>query len=170
MAIDYGLAVGLSERHLIAALLITQFVGFPAALAFGRLGARFGAKPLILVGLAAYVVAAIWSYFMRAAWEFYVLAIIVGLVQGGVQLLSRSLFARMIPAQRSAEFFGFYNMVGRVGSVVGPLLVGFTALLSGSSRASIVVVLVLFIGGGFLLLFVDEKRAISACHERSLPE
>lgn len=162
MAVDYGLAIGLSERDLIAALLITQFVGFPAALAFGRLGAIFGARPMILVGLAVYVVATIWSYFMRDAWEFYVLATIVGLVQGGVQLLSRSLFARIIPADRSAEFFGFYNMVGRVGTVLGPLLVGFTALLSGSSRASILVVLVLLAGGGLLLLLVDEKQAMNA--------
>jgi UMF1 family MFS transporter len=162
MAVDYGLAIGLSERDLIGALLITQFVGFPAALAFGRLGAIFGAKPMILVGLVVYVAAAIWSYFMRAAWEFYVLAVIVGLVQGGVQLLSRSLFARIIPAERSAEFFGFYNMVGRVGTVLGPLLVGVTAVLSGSSRASILVVVVLFVGGGLLLLLVDEKRAMQA--------
>jgi len=160
MAVDYGLAVGLAERHLIAALLITQFVGFPAAIVFGRLGGRFGARPMILVGLGAYVAAAIWSYFMRAAWEFYVLAVIVGLVQGGVQLLSRSFFARMIPAARSAEFFGFYNMVGRVGTVVGPLLVGFTAVLTGSSRASILVIIVLFAGGGLMLLAVDEKRAV----------
>jgi len=162
MAVDYGLAVGLSERHLIAALLITQFIGFPAALAFGRLGARFGAKPMILIGLAAYVVAAVWSYFMRAAWEFYVLAVLVGLVQGGVQLLSRSFFARIIPVARSAEFFGFYNMVGRVGTVVGPLLVGFTALLSGSSRASILVIVVLFGGGALLLLWINEKQAMEA--------
>ena len=166
MAVDYGLAVGLGERDLIAALLITQFVGFPAAIAFGRLGARFGAKPMILVGLAAYVAAAIWSYSMRAAWEFYVLAIIVGLVQGGVQLLSRSLFARIIPADRSGEFFGFYNMVGRVGTVVGPLLVGFTALLSGSSRASILVIVVLFVAGGAMLMFVDETKAIRAANVR----
>jgi UMF1 family MFS transporter len=160
MAIDYGLAIGLGERELIAALLITQFVGFPAAIAFGHLGARFGARPMILVGLGAYVMASVWSYFMQAAWEFYVLAVIVGLVQGGVQLLSRSFFARIIPPGRSAEFFGFYNMVGRVGTVVGPLLVGFTALATGSSRASIAVIVVLFIGGGLLLLLVDEEQAI----------
>jgi UMF1 family MFS transporter len=165
MAVDYGLAVGLGERDLIVALMITQFVGFPAAIAFGHLGARFGARRMILVGLAAYVFAAVWSYFMQSAWEFYVLAIIVGLVQGGVQLLSRSFFARIIPAGRSAEFFGFYNMVGRVGTVVGPLLVGFTAILTGSSRASILVVVLLFAGGAVMLLFVDEERAIRAARE-----
>ena len=162
MAVDYGLAIGLFERDLIVALLITQFVGFPAAILFGRLGVRFGARRMILVGLAAYVAATVWSYFMRAAWEFYVLAGVVGLVQGGVQLLSRSFFAHIIPAGRSAEFFGFYNMVGRVGTVVGPLLVGLAAIASGSSRASILVVLVLFAGGGILLHFVDEKRAVEA--------
>jgi UMF1 family MFS transporter len=99
---------------------------------------------------------------MRSAWEFYVLAMLVGLVQGGVQLLSRSFFARIIPADRSAEFFGFYNMVGRVATVVGPLLVGFTAITTGSSRASIAVIVVLFVAGGVLLVFVDEERAIRA--------
>ena len=159
MAVDYGLALGLGERDLIVALLVTQFVGFPAALAFGRLGARFGARRMILVGLAGYVVATAWSYFMRAAWEFYVLAIVVGLVQGGVQLLSRSFFARIIPAGRSAEFFGFYNMVGRVATIVGPLLVGVAAITTGSSRASILVIVVLFVAGGALLLLVDEDDA-----------
>lgn len=160
MAVDYGLALGLGERDLILALLITQFIGFPAAIAFGRLGARFGARPMILLGLSAYVLAAVWSYFMRFAWEFYVLAGLVGLVQGGVQLLSRSFFARIIPPAQSAEFFGFYNMVGRVATVVGPLLVGFTALATGSSRASILVIVVLFVAGGVLLLFIDEARAL----------
>ena len=162
MAVDYGLALGLDQRDLIVALLVTQFIGFPAAIAFGRLGARFGAQRMIVAGLAAYVVAAAWSYFMRSAWEFYVLAMLVGLVQGGVQLLSRSFFARIIPADRSAEFFGFYNMVGRVATVVGPLLVGFTAITTGSSRASIAVIVVLFVAGGVLLVFVDEERAIRA--------
>ncbi len=160
MAVDYGLALGLGERDLILALLITQFIGFPAAIAFGRLGARFGARPMILLGLSAYVLAAVWSYFMRFAWEFYVLAGLVGLVQGGVQLLSRSFFARIIPPAQSAEFFGFYNMVGRVATVVGPLLVGFTALATGSSRASILVIVVLFVAGGVMLLFIDEARAL----------
>jgi UMF1 family MFS transporter len=161
MALDYGLAIGLGQRDLILALLITQFIGFPSALAFGRLGVRFGARRMILVGLGAYAFATVWSYFMRSSWEFYVLAGIVGLVQGGVQLLSRSFFAQIIPAGQSAEFFGFYNMVGRVATVVGPLLVGLAAITTGSSRASILVVLVLFAGGGAVLLFVDEKRAMA---------
>ncbi len=168
MAVDYGLAVGLGERDLIVALLMTQFIGFPAAIAFGRLGARFGARPMILLGLVAYVLAAVWSYFMRFAWEFYVLAALVGLVQGGVQLLSRSFFARIIPAAQSAEFFGFYNMVGRVATVVGPLLVGFTALATGSSRASILVIVVLFVAGGVMLLFVDEARALQVAASSDL--
>jgi UMF1 family MFS transporter len=169
MALDYGLAIGLGQRDLILALLITQFIGFPAALAFGRLGVRFGARRMILVGLGAYAFATVWSYFMRSAWEFYVLAGIVGLVQGGVQLLSRSFFAQIIPAGQSAEFFGFYNMVGRVATVVGPLLVGLAAITTGSSRASILVVLVLFASGGVVLLFVDEKRAIATAQTSRRP-
>jgi UMF1 family MFS transporter len=168
MAVDYGMAIGLDERHLIIALLITQFVGFPAAIAFGRFGARFGARRMILFGLGGYMVATGWSYFITATWEFYVLAIIVGMVQGGVQLLSRSLFARIIPARQSAEFFGFYNMVGRVATVVGPLLVGITAIMTGSSRASILVIVVLFVAGALLLLAVNEDEAVRVAQESNV--
>jgi UMF1 family MFS transporter len=156
MAVDYGMALGLDEKHLITALLITQFVGFPAAIAFGRLGSRIGPKPGIYLGIAGYFVAIVWSYFMRSTWEFYVLAIIVGLVQGGVQALSRSLFARLAPRGRSAEFFGFLTMSGRFAAIAGPLLVGVTALATGSSRSSVLVIAALFVAGAFVLSLVDE--------------
>ena len=165
MAVDYGLALGLDQRALIVALLITQFVGFPAAIGFGHLGARFGPKRMILVGIGVYVAATTWSYFMRSTWEFYALAIIVGMVQGGVQLLSRSLFARLIPSGSSAEFFGFYNMVGRFGAIVGPLLVGTVAITTGSSRGAILVVVVLFVAGGLMLLLVDEEEGVRVARE-----
>src|SRR5213593_951076 len=124
MAVDYGMALGLDEKHLIIALLITQFVGFPAAIAFGHLGARIGAKTGIGIGIGVYVAAIMWSYVMASTWEFYVLAVVIGLVQGGVQSLSRSLYAHMVPQSNAAEFFGFYNMLGKFAAVLGPLLVG----------------------------------------------
>ncbi|MDF1555364.1 MAG: MFS transporter [Deferrisomatales bacterium] len=157
MAVDFGLSIGLDHKSLITALLLVQFVGFPAALVFGRLGQRIGAKRGILLGLAVYLGVTVWGAFLDSAAEFYGLAVAIGLVQGGVQALSRSLFARMVPTSRSAEFFGFYNMMGKFAAVVGPLLMGWVGLLTGSSRASILAVAVLFLVGGGLLLTVDEE-------------
>jgi UMF1 family MFS transporter len=158
MALDYGMALGFRDTDLIVALLITQFIGFPASIAFGRLGARLGAKAGITIGLLTYVAATLWAYRMGSVSEFYALAAIVGLVQGGVQALSRSLFARIMPADRAGEFFGFYNMLGKFAVVLGPLLVGVTALATGSSRASVLVLAALFLAGGILLHFVDERE------------
>jgi len=151
MAVDYGMAVGLQSADLLKALLLTQFVAFPAALLFGRLGDRWGARRGVLLGLVVYVALTIWAYFLDSALEFYLMAATLGLVQGGVQSLSRSMYGRMVPAGKSAEYFGFYNMVGKFGTVLGPALMGAVALATGSSRASILALLVLFVGGGLLL-------------------
>ncbi|MCK4587840.1 MAG: MFS transporter, partial [Gammaproteobacteria bacterium] len=114
MAVDYGLSIGLEQNHLIIALLITQFVGFPAALGFGMLAKKLGpggegAKRGILLAISVYIVITFGAFFMNTSREFYILAVTIGLVQGGVQALSRSLYARLIPSAKSAEFFGFYN-------------------------------------------------------------
>ncbi len=161
MAIDYGLALGLDSKSLLAALLLTQFVAFPAALLFGRLGERYGARRSVLAGLCVYGAVTLWAYYLHSVAEFFAMAIVVGLVQGGVQSLSRSFFGRLVPAGKSAEFFGFYNMVGKFGTVVGPLLVGFTALWTGSSRGSILSLSVLFIAGGVLLYRVKDPAPAS---------
>ncbi len=158
MALDYGMALGFDERKLIVALLVTQFVGFPASIAFGHLGGRFGAKAGITIGLGTYIAATLWAYWMESTWEFYALAVVIGLVQGGVQSLSRSLFARITPAARAGEFFGFYNMLGKFAAVIGPLLMGSAALATGSSRAAVLVIVALFVAGGILLYFVDERE------------
>ena len=158
MALDYGMALGFDEKKLIVALLITQFVGFPASIAFGHLGARFGTKAGITIGLGTYITATLWAYWMESTWEFYVLAVVIGLVQGGVQSLSRSLFARITPAARAGEFFGLYNMLGKFAAVIGPLLMGSAALATGSSRAAVLVIVALFLAGGILLYFVDERE------------
>ncbi len=151
MAVDYGMALGLASADLLKALLLTQFVAFPAALLFGRIGNRFGPRAGILLGLFVYVVLTIWAYFLHSALEFYLMAATLGLVQGGVQSLSRSMYGRLVPEGKSAEYFGFYNMVGKFGTVLGPALMGAMALATGSSRASILALLVLFVGGGALL-------------------
>jgi UMF1 family MFS transporter len=151
MAVNYGLALGLATNDLLGALLLTQFVGFPAALLFGRLGDRIGARAGVLVGLAVYIVIIVWAFFMDSALEFYLMAATLGVVQGGVQSLSRSMFGRLVPVGKSAEYFGFYNMVGKFGTVLGPALMGALALAADSTRVSILALLLLFVGGGALL-------------------
>ena len=160
MAVDYGMALGFAANSLIVALLLTQFVAFPAALAFGYAGERLGAKPAILAGIAAYAGATVWSYYMTEVWEFYALAAAVGLVQGGVQSLSRSFYARIIPAGQAGEFFGFYNMLGKFAAVLGPVLIGVAGALSGSPRLGIAAILVLFIAGALLLSLVKEPDQV----------
>jgi UMF1 family MFS transporter len=159
MAVDYGMAIGFPAEQLVLALLVVQFVGFPAALAFGWVGARFGPKPGILAGILAYCGITLWGYRLEAVWEFYGVAVAIGLVQGGVQSLSRSLFARLIPPEESGEFFGFFNLVGKFAAVIGPALMGAVALATGDSRASILSLLVLFGAGGLLLLVAVDGRA-----------
>ncbi len=158
MAVDYGLSIGFDTSNLITAILITQFVGFPAAIAFGIIGERIGAKYGILIAIAVYIAVTIWAFWMDNVYEFYGLAIVVGLVQGGVQSLSRSFYARIIPASKSAEFFGFYNMLGKFAAVLGPLIMGVVGLLTRDSRLAILSVVILFIAGGALLWFVDEQQ------------
>lgn len=151
MAVDYGLSQGLSTTDVTVAILITNFIGFPAAIAFGWLGDRIGPKPAIYLALGVYIAVTTLAVFMTTAVEFYVLAIAIGLVQGGVQSLSRSLFARLVPLEERGEYFGFYNMLGKFSSIVGPVLAGTMALLAGSQRFGILSILVLFIAGLWLL-------------------
>ena len=160
MAVDYGLALGFPSDSLIVALLITQFVGFPAALVFGWWARRMGSpKPALYFGVAVYVAVTVYAYFMTSVIEFYILAVVVGLVQGGVQALSRSLYARFVPAAQSGEFFGFFNMLGRFAAIVGPSLVAVTGVLTGSSRLGILSVIVVLVIGMVLLGFVREREA-----------
>ena len=159
MAVDYGLALGFPSDSLIVALLITQFVGFPAALGFGLAARRVGPKPALYFGVAVYVAVTVYAYFMTSVIEFYILAVVVGLVQGGVQAISRSLYARFVPAAQSGEFFGFFNMLGRFAAIVGPSLVAITGLLTGSSRLGILSVIVVLLVGMVLLGFVREREA-----------
>lgn len=157
MAVDYGMSLGFPSDSLIVALLITQFVGFPAALVFGRLGERIGTKRAIGIAIGVYIGVTLWAVQMEAVWEFYALATVIGLVQGGIQSLSRSMYARIIPPSQSAEFFGFYNMLGKFAAVLGPVLVGFTSMMTGSPRLSLLAITGMFVAGAALLYFVDEE-------------
>jgi len=164
MAVDYGMSLNFSGESLIIALLIVQFVAFPAALIYGRLGAKVGAKRAIMIGIIAYSVITFLGYFITKAWHFYVLAILIGLFQGGIQALSRSLYTRIIPAEKSAEFFGFYNMLGKYAAIIGPALMGTISLVTGSARLGILSILLLFILGAFLLnkVDLDEGKRLAA--------
>lgn len=161
MAIDYGMSLGFDSGNLITALLITQFVGFPAAIGFGYLADIIGTKRGILLAIGVYLGVTIWAAQIQDVSEFYRLAIIIGLVQGGVQALSRSFYARIIPQNQSAEFFGFYNMLGKFAAVLGPIMMGVISLLTQSPRLSILSISFLFIAGGILLYYVDEEKAKS---------
>ncbi|MCX8044906.1 MAG: MFS transporter [Desulfobacterota bacterium] len=151
MALDYGISLGLSSGALVGALLLTQCIAFPCALAFGALGSRWGPHKAVIGGLGAYIVIVLWGMVIRHEWEFFVLASMVGMVQGGVQALSRSIFANLIPKERSAEFFGLYNMVGKYAALFGPAVLGITARLTGNPRAGIASLLFFFIIGALLL-------------------
>lgn len=155
MATDYGQRIGFNEGDLIMALLITQFVGFPAAIVYGKLGEKLGAKGTLMFAIMVYIGVTIYGYFMDEVRDFYVLAIIVGLVMGGIQSLSRSLYARLIPANKAAEFFGFYNMLGKLAAVLGPLLMAVVSDLTGDPRLSILSIILLFILGAILLARVN---------------
>ncbi|HET7587863.1 MAG TPA: MFS transporter [Gammaproteobacteria bacterium] len=161
MAVDYGLSVGLDSSDLIVALLVTQFVSFPAAIAFGRIGVAIGARRGLAIAIGIFIAATFWAMFMRTAADFYTVAVMVGLVQGGLQSLSRSYYARLIPAGRTAEFFGFYGIVGKMSAVVGPFLVGWISLLTHNPRLAVGAVIVLFAGGGILLFAAPVPRRVT---------
>jgi UMF1 family MFS transporter len=151
MAVDFGLKLGLQSASLIKALLIVQFVSFPAALGFGWLASRIGARRGIYLALAVYCAIASGALFMRSEMHFFVMAVAVGLVQGGIQALSRSYFAQLIPPAQAGEYYGFYNMIGKFAAILGPTVVGVTAQLTGNPRLAILSLLVFFIVGGALL-------------------
>lgn len=158
MAVDYGLSLGFETSSLITALLLVQFIGFPAAIAFGWLGEKWGTKLGIYIAIVVYTGVTAWAYFLENVTEFYIMAIAIGLVQGGIQSLSRSYYARMIPSDKSAEFFGFYGMIGKFATIIGPLLMGWVGVATGSPRLAILSVAILFVIGFVLLMKVEEHR------------
>lgn len=160
MAVDFGLNLGFASDSLIKALLLVQFVSFPAAIAFGHLAGRIGTKASIHLALAVYIAVSGWGYFMQTEAQFYQMAAAIGLVQGGVQSLSRSYFARLIPAAQAGQFFGFYNMLGKFAAVLGPLVVGVVAASTGNPRLSILALIAFFVIGMVLLSRVREPQSV----------
>lgn len=177
MAIDYGLSLGFEGSDLILALLLTQFVGFPCALAFGRLGERWSPRKAIFLAIGVYVFITVWGIALTRKAEFFGLAILIGTVQGGIQALSRSYYSRLIPYGQRGEFYGFFNMLGKFAAIVGPALIAVSGLAARAvllaaqpsaenlvaverlaARWSMGSVLGLFLLGGFLLSRVDEAK------------
>ncbi len=164
MAAIYGTEIGIDQGALIASLLLVQFVGIPFAVLFGALAGKIEAKACILLALLVYVGIAILGYFMTNAFHFFLLAILVGMVQGGAQALSRSLFASMIPKEKSAEFFSFFAVSEKFAGIFGPGLFAATIALTGSSRYGIVSVILFFVAGGILLSRVDVSQGQRVAH------
>jgi UMF1 family MFS transporter len=155
MATTYGAEIGIDQNAMITALLITQFIGVPFAIFFGSLAGRIGAKPAVFLGLGVYAFITVLGYFMTTATHFYALAIMVGMVQGGTQALSRSLFASMIPRHKSSEFFAFFGVFERYAGILGPLVFATMVGATGHSRNAILAVVMFFVVGGAILVFVD---------------
>ncbi|ALX48724.1 MFS transporter [Lentibacillus amyloliquefaciens] len=160
MATIYGRGIGIDSNSLIIALLITQFVGIPFTFFFGWLASKITAKKALYLTLYVYIGVVVLGYFMASALHFYMLAICVGMVQGGAQALSRSIYSRMVPANKKAEFFGFYGISSKFAAVFGPFLFGIVGQLTGSSRLGIISLLVFFIAGIILLRFVNIEKGI----------
>jgi len=177
MAVDYGMSIGFASNDLIIALLVVQFVGFPSALVFGKFGQKWGVRKAIYLAIGIYMFIVVWGTMMTVKQEFYILAVMIGLVQGGIQALSRSYYSRLIPREQSAEYYGFYNMLGKFAAIVGPALMGVVGLIARrllmpptptpgqiehvsqlASRWSIGSVLILFLIGAILFYFVDEEK------------
>jgi MFS transporter, UMF1 family len=165
MATAYGTEIGIQQGALIGAILLVQFVGIPCTFLFGSLAHAVGPKRAIFVGLLAYTAISILGYFMTSATHFYILAGLVGMVQGGTQALSRSLFASMIPQHKSGEFFGFFSIFEKFAGVFGPLIFALTIAVSGSSRNAILSVIAFFAVGAGILWVVDVAEGRRAARE-----
>jgi len=165
MATAFGSEIGIGLPHLIGALILTQFIGYPSSLAFGRLGARFGARRTVLATLTVYLGISLAGLAIHTAWQFYLLAAVVGTVQGGSQALSRSLFASMVPRHKTAEFFGFYGASSKFAGIFGPLTFAVVSDLTGSGRHAIAALVAFFLLGGALLAKVDEVEGRRVARE-----
>lgn len=156
MATKVGKDLGFATDHLITALLLVQFVAFPAAIGFGFLGQKIGTRRAIYVGLVVYTGVCLWAWQMDKVWEFYVLAVAIALVQGGVQSLSRSYYSRLIPQDKAVEFFGFYNMLGKFAALLGPILVGWVGMMTQRTQDGVLALTIMLVAGGVLLYRVRE--------------
>ena len=158
MAVDYGTSIGFPASSLITALLLVQFVAFPATLIYSRFASKIGIKNALYTAILGYTLITIFGAFVSKEWHFYVIAVFIACFQGGIQALSRSLYSRIIPKNQAAEFFGFYNMLGKFAAIIGPPMMGYIGLITGNPRIGILSIVILFILGGFILTKVDLEE------------
>lgn len=157
MAMTFGTDVGLTANNLVIIMLVVQIVAFPCSIMYGILAKRFGNKSMLFFGILTYIGICIFAIQLDSLVKFIVLATLVGTAQGGIQSLSRSLFAQLIPVERANEFFGFYNIFGKFAAVIGPVLVAVTTQITGHAKDGVFSLIILFALGGVLLFFVDAN-------------
>lgn len=163
MATSYGAALGIDSTQLVLALLVTQFVAFPSAIAYGRLAGRFGTLRMIIVAVAAYVGIVLFAaFFLKSAVEFWILAVLVGMFQGGVQALSRSYFGKLIPKERANEYYGFFDIFGRYASVMGTLLVSIVTSLTADPSLGVLSIGILLVVGFVMLVKLSSMQKAAA--------
>ncbi|WP_413300239.1 MFS transporter [Bacillus sp. 1P10SD] len=161
MSTAYGSDLGIDSTDLLIILFATQVVAAPFAVLYGRLADKFKSKTMLLVGIFVYIVICTYAYFLKTTLDFWILAMLVASSQGGIQALSRSYFAKLVPKESSNEFFGFYSIFYKFAAILGPFLVGFTAQMTGNTNSGVFSLIVLFIIGGIILLQVPEAENVS---------
>lgn len=158
MATSYGTDLGISMISLLIILLLTQFVAFPFTIIYGKLSEKFGGKKLIMAGIITYALICCYGYFIKTVLDFWILAMLVGSAQGGIQAISRSYFAKLVPKEKSAEYFGFYSIFGKFAAVLGPFLVAIVTQLTGKTNNGIISLIILFIIGGIVMMKVPDIK------------
>lgn len=159
MSTAFGSDLGISSTTLLVVLFVTQVVAAPFTILFGKLAGKFNEKTMIMVGIMVYMIVCIYAYFLDSTLDFWILAMLVGTSQGGIQAMSRSYFAKLVPKESSNEFFGFYSVFGKFAAILGPLLVGVTAQVTGSTNSGVFSLVILFIIGAILLWLVPAKTS-----------
>jgi len=156
MSTAFGSDLGISSTTLLIILFMTQVVAAPFTVLFGKLGGKYSEKTMIIVGIFVYIIVCFYAYFLDSALDFWILAMLVGTSQGGIQAMSRSYFAKLVPKESSNEFFGFYSIFGKFAAIIGPLLVGVTAQYTGNTNSGVFSLVILFIIGAIILLYVPK--------------
>jgi MFS transporter, UMF1 family len=156
MSTTYGSDLGITSTNLLIILFVTQIVAAPFSLLYGKLAEKYNTKTMLLIGISVYIIICIYAYFLNSTLDFWILAMLVASSQGGIQALSRSYFAKLVPKESANEFFGFYNIFYKFAAILGPFLVGFTAQLTGNTNSGVFSLVILFVIGGLILLRVPE--------------
>lgn len=163
MVVPYATAVlgndSLNTFTLLGILLVIQIIAFPCAIIYGNLAKKYSARTMIIVGIFTYIISCIAAFFISSVWHIFILGALIGSAQGGIQALSRSYFAKIIPKQNSNEFFGFYNIFGKFAAIIGPGVMALTTTITGNAKLSILAIIPLFIAGFFVFITLPKDKA-----------